>query len=292
MGFNKQGHHWQASVQLQHELRPGVGLNVGYFRTWYGGFQVTDNLDVTPADYDEFCITAPTDDRLGPNSGQRFCGLYDIKPEKFGQVDNLVTQASHYGDQTQVFNGVDLTLNARFGDGGQFQGGMSMGRTVEDTCLVVDSPEAARPGFCNVVPPWSSQTTVKFLVVYPLPWDLQTSAVVQNVPGLPIEANLTVPNALIAPELGRNLSGGARNVRVPIVPVNSLFEDRLTQVDMRFSRLFGFGPTRRFRASLDVLNMFNATQALKTNTSYGADWLDVNYALNGRLLKISGQFDF
>ena len=28
---------------LQHELRPNVALNVGYFRTWYGDFLVTDN---------------------------------------------------------------------------------------------------------------------------------------------------------------------------------------------------------------------------------------------------------
>ena len=290
-GFNKQSHHWQGSVQFQHELRPGMGLNVGYFRTWYGGFLATDNLAVTPADYDEFCITAPVDPRL-PASGQELCGFYDIKPEKFGQVDNLVTQASHYGDQSQVFNGVDVTLNARFGDGGQFQGGLSMGRTVLDTCLVVDSPEAARPGFCNVVPPWSSETQLKFLVVYPLPWDLQTSAVFQNTPGIPILANFVVPNAAIAPSLGRSLAGGRRNVRVALIPPNSEFEDRLTQVDLRLSRLFQLGGAGRLRASLDVINAFNATMPLRTNTSYGASWLNVNQNLNGRLLKISTQFDF
>ena len=60
-------------MSLQHELTPSVGLNVGYFRTWYGGdgggsgipgaetaLYVTDNLRVTPADYDRYCITAPT----------------------------------------------------------------------------------------------------------------------------------------------------------------------------------------------------------------------------------------
>ena len=32
-GFNVQQYNWQGSVSLQHELRPGVALNVGYFRT-------------------------------------------------------------------------------------------------------------------------------------------------------------------------------------------------------------------------------------------------------------------
>src|SRR5258706_12261218 len=40
-GFNAQFHNWQGSVSLQHELRPGVGLNVGYFPTWASGFLVT-----------------------------------------------------------------------------------------------------------------------------------------------------------------------------------------------------------------------------------------------------------
>jgi hypothetical protein len=290
-GFNKQAYHWQGSVSFQHELRPGFGLNIGYFRTWYGGFLVTDNLAVTPADYDPYCITAPVDSRL-PTSGQQLCGLYDLNPAKFGPVDNLVTQASHYGKRTQVYNGVDLTLNARFGRGGQFSGGLSLGRTVQDNCLVVDSPEAARPDFCKVVPPWSSITHVKFLAIYPLPWDIQTSAIFQNVPGIPIRGTYVVPNAQVASSLGRSLSGGRRNVTISLIPDNSEFEDRLTQVDLRFSRLFRLGEARRLRGSLDMINVFNASMPLRTTPSYGAAWMNVLQALNGRLLKVSAQFDF
>ncbi|PYS46308.1 MAG: hypothetical protein DMG13_30280, partial [Acidobacteria bacterium] len=125
-GLNKENYNWQGTVAIQRQLRPNMGLDVGYFRTWYGGFLATDNLLVTPADYDEFCITAPVDARLPGNvSGKRFCGNYDIKPTKFGLVDNLITQASHYGQQSEVFDGVDVGFNARFGRGGRFQGGVS-----------------------------------------------------------------------------------------------------------------------------------------------------------------------
>src|SRR5712691_4032890 len=99
-GFNKQNYNWQGSVSVQHQLRPNVGLSAGYFRTWYGGFLAVDNQLVTPADYDPFCITAPTDSRLPTSvSGQQFCGNYDLKPAKFGQIDNVITQASRYGEQ-------------------------------------------------------------------------------------------------------------------------------------------------------------------------------------------------
>ena len=91
---------------------PGVALNVGYFRTWYGGFLATRNLAREPGDR----LRRVSASRRRPtrgcrNSGERLCGLYDLKPAKFGQVDNLVTQQSNFGEQTQVYNGVDVTID-------------------------------------------------------------------------------------------------------------------------------------------------------------------------------------
>ena len=301
-GFNRQSYNWQASVSVQRELRPNMGLNVGYFRTWYGGFQATDNQFVTPADHDEYCITAPVDSRLPGGGGNRLCGLYDLRPALFGQVDNLVTQASHYGDRTQVYNGVDATLNVRFGQGGQFSGGFSVGRTVEDTCLVVDSPQTARSGFCKVERPWDAATQVKFLVVYPLPWDLQASAVYQNVPGIPITASYVATNAQILPSLGRNLGScrGAATcnatVTIEMIPDNTLFEPRLQQVDLRFSRIFRLGGRVKVRGNFDLNNLLNANSVLNMNTRYslpnGGQWLDARQILSGRLAKLGAQLDF
>jgi hypothetical protein len=310
-GFNSQYHNWQGSLSLQHELRPGVGLNVGYYRTWYGGdcggsgltntvtcLLVTDNLLVTPADYDQFCVTAPDDARL-PNGGQQLCGLYDVRREFFGRNDSLARRASDFGDLSRVYNGIDLTLNARFGEGGSFSGGMSMGQTVEDNCLVVDSPQDAREGFCEVTPPWSAGTDFKFMVVYPMPLDIQTSVIYQNSPGIPITAQLVVPNAAIAPSLGRNLSAcpaatGAcnANVTIDIIPPRSMFEPRLQQVDLRISRVFRLGGTRRLRGNFDVYNLLNASNVLNMNTQYGTTWTNVNQILSGRLLRVGAQFDF
>ena len=51
-GWGKRRYIWDASASVQHELRPNVSVDVGYFRTWSGNFTVTDNTLVTPADYD------------------------------------------------------------------------------------------------------------------------------------------------------------------------------------------------------------------------------------------------
>jgi len=85
-GWGTRGWNWEVSGGVDHELRSGLSLALSYHRRWFGNLRITDNLLVTPADYDPFCITAPVDSRL-PNSGQQVCGLYDITPTRFGLND-------------------------------------------------------------------------------------------------------------------------------------------------------------------------------------------------------------
>ncbi|NOT25894.1 MAG: TonB-dependent receptor [Acidobacteria bacterium] len=304
-GFNAQDYNWQASASVQHELRPGVGVNVGYFRTWYGGFLTNglgtpivpfDNTLIGPSDFDQYCFTAPTDSRL-PHSGERLCGLYDLKPAKFGQVDSLVTQQSNYGDHTRVYNGVDATISARFGQGGQLSGGVSVGRTVDDSCVIIDSPQDAREDFCKTVPTWGSGTQLKFLAVYPLPFQLQTSVIYQNFSGIENTPTITLTNAQIAPSLGRNLGqcGAAATctatVTVPLEPPGTMFEPRLQQVDVRVSRTFRV-QTLRVRGNLDVANLFNASNVLNLQRQFGPTYLNALQIMGGRLVKLGLQVDF
>ncbi len=328
-GFNTQFYNWQASVSFQHELTPGLAFNAGYFRTWYGGYLVMNNEAVPASGYDSYCITAPKDSRLPGGGGNQICGLYDIKPQFFGRVDNLVTQSSAFGKgQKQTYDGIDLTLSGRFGGGGQFSGGLSTGRTVTDNCYVNDNPSLSALGptgapstapasvflnvpalpatstaprnaqFCHVSPPWSSGTQLKFLAVYPLPFALETSAIVQNSPGIPITASYVIPNAQIQSLIGRNLAacGAAatctQTVRTELIPPNTMFEPRLTQVDLRVSRLFRLMGTTRLRGSLDIYNIFNASSVLSMTPTYGASWKNAAQVLSPRLLRVGAQLDF
>ena len=154
-GFGQRDYNWQGAVSLQHELRDGIGLNANYFYRTFGNFRVTDNLAVTPQDFSPYCITVPNDPRL-PGAGQPLCGLYDINPSVFGLQNNLVTSVKPYGKQTEVYNGVEFSVNARFGRGGRLAGGISTGRTDFSQCPVVDSPQQTL--FCNYQLPWQGQT--------------------------------------------------------------------------------------------------------------------------------------
>ena len=317
-GFNHHGYNWQGSVALQHELRPNVALNVGYFRTWYGGFLVTDNQATTVADYDPFCVTVSKDSRLPGGGGDQLCGLYDIKPAVFGRVDNLVTQGTHYGKQSEVYNGVDLGIDARFASGAQFGGGVGIGRTVTDTCDFNGLPQVLPlnvggvdtvtnvlnprlAGFCHISRPWSAATGAKLLAIYPLPWDFQVSATYFNKPGIPVAASRAFTNAEIRPSLGRDLGqcrGAATcnaNLVINMIPPNTVFEDRLHQMDVRFSRAFRMGMVR-VRGNADVYNLFNAGDVLNMTTRFsgatGGQWLQPIQILGGRMFKFSAQLDF
>jgi len=101
-GYGRRGYNWDLITEVQRELRPGWSITGGYYRNWFGNFLVTDNTLVTPADYDPYCVTAPTDSRLPNGGGYQICGLYDIKPAKFGQVNSVVTQSDNFGRQRLV----------------------------------------------------------------------------------------------------------------------------------------------------------------------------------------------
>lgn len=121
-GWGVSPYLWQIQAAVQRELLANVALNAGYYRTWQGNISLTDNLAVTAADFTPYCITAPADRRLPGGGGYPVCGLYDVSPARFGQIQNLVTFAS---DRSNVFDGFDASLSARFGNGGMLRAGFS-----------------------------------------------------------------------------------------------------------------------------------------------------------------------
>lgn len=214
----------------------------------------------------------------------------DIRPARFGQVDNLVTRATDIGRQTEVYNGFDVTLNVRFGQGGLLQGGMNTGKTVTNNCDVVDSPQQER--FCEVAQPWKAQMQWKFAGSYPLPFGFSASGTFQNLPGLPLSALYTARNAEIAPSLGRNLAAGSNGTAsVELLQPFTMFENRINQLDVRLTKAFKFGRAR-LQGMVDVYNILNASPILVVNTVYGVNWRRPTQILGARLFKFGAQLDW
>ena len=319
-GWGKRAYNWQNSVSLQHELFEGWSVEVGWYRTAYGNFLAVDNLNIGPDDFSgPFSITAPVDDRLGSYSGATLDGLYTIKPE--GQAkgaQEVIKLASEFGDMTQVFNGIDVNINGRLDNGVTLGGGVSMGSTTYDECFVVDNPIQNRSGYCDVSQPWGAGTQLKLNGAVPLPWDTQFSFVFQNLAGLPWESRYEaganpIERAAIEAQIGHpmvtsseqiqlfpagqgintltDLGGGTRGAYF-FVNNSQFYERRLTQLDIRFTKIVNVGRAR-VRAWIDLFNIFNANHVSSISPSYNPGvYPVVAGVMGGRLLKFGGQFDF
>jgi hypothetical protein len=297
---------WQFGVSVQQEVLPRVAVEVGYYRRWFGNFTVVDNLATTADDYTRFSIMAPSDQRLPRGGGYEITGLYDVNPGKFGLVDNLFTYAPNYGNQEQYWHGIDINLTARLREGLTVQGGTSTGRQATDYCDIraeipeqtpVPAPGSIQVGpnnpYCRVVEPF--QTQLKGLATYTIPRiEVQVSGAFQSRPGVLLAANYNVPNAVIAPFLGRNLAGGAANVTINVVTPGELYGDRVNQLDLRLAKILRFGRTRS-SVGLDVYNVLNSAAVLSYNQTYSPTsqtWLTPTSVLSARFARVSAQLDF
>ena len=283
-------YNWDMSAEVQHQVGAAMSVTAGYYRNWYGNFRVTDNQAVTPADYKTYCVTGPADSRLPGGGNTQVCGLADINPDKFGQVNNLVRRAKEFGDQQQVSNFFLLSMDARLPSGARFGGGLDTGTTLTDNCFVVDSPQQLVN--CRVSQPLSANTQIKLNASYPLPGDVFVSAIYQNLPGPNYTADWAAPVASITPSLGRPLSGNARTATVPLLEPQTQFEERVTRLDLRLAKSFRVRDRVRVQANFDLYNALNSGDILVTTNAYGARWLLPTLIPEPRILQFGAQVSF
>jgi hypothetical protein len=290
-GWHNREYGWQVSASIAHEFSRRLSTVFSYHRTWYGNFTATRNQAVDPStDFSPYCVMAPADSRL-PVGGQEICGLYDVNPNKFGQVSNLVMPAARFGDQSEVYSGISLSLTGT-ARGLFYGGGVSTGATTTDACFIVNTPQDLY--LCRNEESWYARTQFKGHVVAPLPGQFQVSGVLQVLPSVPLLANYVVGNAQVASSLGRNLSGGATATRtVPLIQNNNHFAEGWNhQVDFRVSRAFTIGSGVRVQPEMAVYNVFNANAVLGTVNTYGALWQNVTTVLGSRVVKFGAQLHF
>ncbi|HET9831990.1 MAG TPA: carboxypeptidase-like regulatory domain-containing protein [Vicinamibacterales bacterium] len=312
-GWGVRPSDWAFGIALQQEVLPRVSIEVGYVRRWFQGFIATDNLAVSPSDFGTFNITAPLDSRLPGGGGQVVGPLYDVNPLSpngqplFGATNNYITSADNYGTQYQRFNGLDFNATARARNGLTVQGGFSFGKTTADTCEIrAKLPESAPLNpFCHIETGYLPQ--YKLISNYIIPKiDVQSSVTYTGKAGIQVSgfgtpagvggalaANYTVLNAVVQPQLGRPLSGGAPNVTANIVEPGVLYGDRVNEVDLRLGKIFRFGHMRT-TVGVDIYNLLNSAAILSYNQAYiaGGAWLGPTSEMSARFAKLSLQFDF
>jgi hypothetical protein len=146
--------------------------------------------------------------------------------------------------------------------------------------------------YCRVA--YGVLTQVKGLGSYLVPKiEVQLAATFQSKPGAMLAANYAVPNDVVAPSLGRSLSGNAQNVTVNLVAPGAMYGDRLNELDLRLAKILRFGSSRA-TAGVEIYNALNSSAVLAYNPAYvpGGTWLQPMSVMTPRLFKCTIGIDF
>ena len=308
-GWGVRPSDWQFGASVQHEVLPRTSMEVGYYRRWFQGFTVTDNLASTPEDYVPYTFTAPLHSSLPGGGGYSVTALNPRT--NFSAANNYTTFASDYGDMYQYWHGVDVNVNARLTNGLVVQGGTSTGRGVRDNCeITAKVPEALLTGpgagvwqpleSCHVAEPWLTQ--IRGLATYVVPKiDVQLATSFQFKPGTlaiggndsatngqSVAANYVVTNAVAGVPLLNNQQ------TVNLLQPGERYGDYVRQVDLRVGKILRFGHTRTL-VGIDVYNLFNANPGLtyqQTFSGTGATWFNPTSLLMPRFVRFNATVDF
>jgi hypothetical protein len=206
------------------------------------------------------------------------------------------------GDDTRVFNGVDVTVNVRNDRGFTFSGGTSTGEVANNYCAIqtaalynyLSTPAA----YCNQQSPW--QTAFRGLATYIVPRvDVILSTIYQDKANVSTDqlgslaANYTLTAAdmaQIATQLGRPLTGAAPTINL-LAPGQS-YGPRIRQLDFSVKKAFTVW-NRRLTGGLDILNVANNNVALAFNPTFApgvAGWASPTSYMNPRVFRLSAQF--
>ena len=325
-GWNKREYSWDMTLGVTQEVAPRVSVEVNYIRRTWGNLKTTINRALTPADFDTFVYNVPQDSRL-PGGGGYPLTFRDVKPGKFGILDNFQTFTNNIGGSSNDYNGVDFNVTARLRDV-TIQGGTSTGNVVEDECgVVAQHPEMYISGlgwggsldffkqfnpslgqwpqsFCHRESGWN--TNIKGLASYNVPKiDVLLSGTWHSVPypgnNFPSVTSQSLGGQVLAvpiaeTNLGRPLSSGLPIEFFNIVEPGKLKYERLSQADMRVGKNLRFGRTKTLVA-LDIFNVFNSNTPDVYQTTYSAPSATSTYLYPlsitvGRFFKISAQLDF
>jgi len=317
-GWGVRPNDYQWGVSVQQQLIPRVSLDVGYSHRWFKGVTVTDNINRDPSQYDKYTVTAPSDARL-PGGGGYPIDLYvPTAAAALVAAQNYTTFQTDFGpEQKNYYDGVDVTVNARFKQGLTLQAGTTTGRSVVNDCATrvkIDSPD---PRNCASNNPF--QTTLRGLASYTIPKvDVLVSATLRSQPVVPLGATMNLPNTCLGwgstaqtgcsqqtvlGLLGRLPSGSFSTGTTAIAITDTqhqIWDDaRRSQIDMRFAKIFRFGRTRT-DVGVDLTNLlntnyattFDGTYQLVNTTQPGGTWNNPTAIYTPRYVRLNFTVNF
>jgi hypothetical protein len=289
-------------LEIQHELLPRLSVTGSWFRGSFHNLTTTINQSL------EFA----GDPRQNPNyvpatvynplSGEAITIYGRTAATNSLPIKNLDT---YDPNRARLYNAYNFEFKARLGRGAQAFGGFTFERQLDVTCTAPDNPNSLR--FCddrlNGVP---FRRQFKLAGSYPLPAGVTFSASFQNVQGQGISQAMTITRgtsrypatcpapcpagAVILPTtfIGTVLSPGTFTLQ--LVDQDTVYADRVNQLDIKLSRTFRFGRISVLPA-FEAFNLFNSDSVVSyvSENVLAASYLRPNSIVQGRILGVGAQ---
>jgi hypothetical protein len=264
----------ESALELQQEILPRLSGTVSWFRGNFHNLPITINRSYTHADYTPYTVYNP----LTGEPIQVFARTLQNRPTL-----NLDT---YDPERERMYESFNFEFNARPGRGFLVFGGLAVERQLDVACTAPDDPNALR--FCNDhennVP---YRKSFKLSGTLPLMWGVNVSAVFQSNHGTASSRTLVATRGVTrypancpAPcPAGQIIMPtnvfGQTSLTVALVDGDTVYTDRINQLDIRFGRTFEVGRVRVI-PSVELFNINNSdaiisyasTNALNAGSSY------------------------
>jgi hypothetical protein len=257
------------------------------------------------------------------------CGLYDLKPAVFAlnqPQQQLIKFSSTVGGETNLYQGYDVNLEARFSQGAYLRIGAGAGSRTFDNCNLVKAGYDAQSGGATVTTETYSDGTMychreypyrpdlKLVGSYTLPGDIQFSGTYQFSRGIQTGGNgpsllatWAIGSASFAPggvsngvplqsTLGRALNAGSATKSVQLIREGLDYgRFNLNQLDLQASKRLRIGKYR-LRGSFDLYNVLNSSWPYTVQSAFSTaatgQWQRPTNVLQQRFFKLSASIDF
>ena len=324
-GWGVRPYDTQINISIQQEIFPRTSVEFGYYRRAFHSFFVTDNQNLAASDFQPYSFTAPTDSRLGSQSGQVVTYMIPKANVNINNINNTYTSVGaltgNDDDWQNHWNGFDFSVTARGAHGLAVNFGTSTGRAIEDYCAVAAKvPEiynsflttgnAGFTGFsagifnlassCRKEEDW--QTSARGFASYTIPKaEVLVSAIVRSSLnsafgfGSTPEGNSTGLSANVGQVPFPTVASAPTGYGFNMLPPGKFYSERVNITDFRFGKVVTLGRTRT-TVAIDLLNTFNTNTATGFQQNYvipgGSTYLTPTAIVSARVAKINITVDF
>lgn len=293
----------ESGLELQHELLPRLSVSGSWFHGTFHNLTTTINQS----------WVADRDPLNNPN--YQPITIYNAVTGEPITVYNRTLTAQRAPtlnldtfdpDRERIYNAYSFEFKARPGRGAQVFGGISIERQLDVNCTAPDNPNSLR--FCD-----DRQDGIPFRKNFklagsiPMPWGITVSMALQSNEGIPnrntnaatagamymgiTRGSTRYPASCPAPcPAGQVILPSSFNpttIRVQLVNPGTLFSERITQLDLKFTKTFRTGRVS-ISPTVEIFNVNNSDAIVSyvTTNVLNTAYLRPNSILQGRMLGV------